>query len=108
MTSSILPEKPNKSAFVFDWIDRVPPGRVFTAAEVVRDFYLRLPVGVKDGLMDGTVTKYFRNYNKEHGRKLVIPVGKKQQSRYMKLDPNELPLFAEEVMQITQQKGVRA
>ena len=26
MTSSILPEKPNKSAFVFDWIDRVPQG----------------------------------------------------------------------------------
>ena len=39
--------------------------------------------------MDATVTRYFRKYNEDRGRKMIVVVGKPQDSKYMKLDPSE-------------------
>ena len=63
------------------------PGRIFTAREVMGAIH-RMSNGQMH-IMDGTVTRYFREYNKKNGRKLVVVVGKPQDSKYMKLDPTE-------------------
>lgn len=82
-----LPELKNKTEAVYDWLDKVTPGRVFTASEVMKA--INRQSGGKIRIMDATVTRYFRKYNEDRGRKMIVVVGKPQDSKYMKLDPTE-------------------
>jgi hypothetical protein len=86
-TTIPMPELKHKTEAVYYWLDRVQPGRIFTAREVMGAIH-RMSNGQMH-IMDGTVTRYFREYNKKNGRKLVVVVGKPQDSKYMKLDPTE-------------------
>lgn len=86
-TTIPMPELKYKTEAVYYWLDRVQPGRIFTAREVMGAIH-RMSNGQMH-IMDGTVTRYFREYNKKNGRKLVVVVGKPQDSKYMKLDPTE-------------------
>lgn len=86
-TTIPMPELKYKTEAVYYWLDRVQPGRIFTAREVMGAIH-RMSNGQMH-IMDGTVTRYFREYNKKNGRKIIVVVGKPQDSKYMKLDPTE-------------------
>ena len=86
-TTIPLPELKHKTDAVYYWLDKVTPGRIFTAREVMGA--IRRMSNGSMHVMDGTVTRYFREYNKKHGKKLVVVVGKPQDSKYMKKDPDQ-------------------
>ena len=75
-----LQEKRKIRKCVHQWLDKVPPGRVFGPREVQRDVMLMLG----ENPYEGTITRYIRSYNERNGRQIVV-IGPKQRSRYMKL-----------------------
>lgn len=75
-----LQEKRKIRKCVHQWLDNVPPGRVFGPRDVQSD--IRLVLG--ENPYEGTITRYIRSYNQVNGRKIVV-IGPKQRSRYMKL-----------------------